>query len=265
MVMKTNNRRCLFLFSLILLFILEGCSVKKKIISDAPEKNIEVSEIIKNVRNSELKYKNLRNRIKVEFNNGRSVQTVNLNLRALEKEVLWLSASMIVPIAKVLMSNEKFVFYEKFQKTYINQDISQITAIAGFNRPVDVLQRILYGQSIMNLNKSDWKRIENPNHYVLQSTKGLQTTLFFNPKTFNLDQQRIFIPFLSSLITLEYNNYKVVEERVVPNNLLISYIRGNQIIKINLEYSQFDFPENLTFPMEIPANYKIKTLDEILK
>ena len=25
------------------------------------------------------------------------------------------------------------------------------------------------------------------------------------------------------------------------------------------------FPENLTFPMEIPANYKIKTLDEILK
>ncbi len=116
MVMKTNNRRCLFLFSLILFFILEGCSVKKKIISDVPEKNIEVSEIIKNVRNSELKYKNLRNRIKVEFNNGRSVQTVNLNLRALEKEVLWLSASMIVPIAKVLMSNEKFVFYEKFQK-----------------------------------------------------------------------------------------------------------------------------------------------------
>ena len=54
---------------------------------DVPEKNIEVSEIIKNVRNSELKYKNLRNRIKVEFNNGRSVQTVNLNLRALEKEV----------------------------------------------------------------------------------------------------------------------------------------------------------------------------------
>ena len=36
-------------------------------------------------------------------------------------------------------------------------------------------------------------------------------------------------------------------------------------LKINLEYSQFDFPEKLTFPMEIPTDYKIKTLDEILK
>ena len=42
-------------------------------------------------------------------------------------------------------------------------------------------------------------------------------------------------------------------------------MRGNKITRINLEYSQFDFPKNLTFPMEIPTDYKIKTLDEILK
>jgi hypothetical protein len=107
--------------------------------------------------------------------------------------------------------------------------------------------------------------IENPNYYVLKSSKGIQSTLFINPETFKLDQQRIYLPILSSLITVDYSNYKILEGKTFPNNVLISYIKGSEIIKINLEYSQFDFPEKLTFPMEIPTDYKIKTLDEILK
>ena len=107
--------------------------------------------------------------------------------------------------------------------------------------------------------------MENPNYYVLKSSKGIQSSLFINPKTFQLKQQRVFIPMLTSLITIDYNNYKNIEDKIVPNNVLITYMRGNKITKINLEYSQFDFPKNLTFPMDIPSDYKIKTLDEILK
>lgn len=80
-----------------------------------------------------------------------------------------------------------------------------------------------------------------------------------------LDQQRIYIPLLSSLVTVNYRNYKNIDEKTVPNEILISYIKGSRIIKINLEYSQFDFPENLNFPMEIPSDYKRVTLNEILK
>ena len=254
-----------FIFSILLLFVLQGCSTKKKIVSDIPSNEIELTEIIKNSKKADLKFDNLRNRVRVEFNNGRSTQTVNLSLRALENELLWMSASMIVPIAKILVSNERISFYEKFQKTYINQDISLTMKALGVKNPVNVFQNILFGSPILNISKESWERIENPNYYVLKSSKGVQTTLFINPKTFNLDQQRIFIPLLSSLITIDYRNYKILEDKSFPNNVLISYMKGNQIIKINLEYSQFDFPENLTFPMEIPSDYKMKTLDEILK
>ncbi len=257
--MKTKH------FILISLFFLGACSTKKNLINDTPLKNIEVSEIIKNSKKSELKFKNLRNRIKVEFDNGRSVQSVNLNLRALEDEILWLSASIVVPIAKVLMSNNRFVFYEKFQKTYIDQDITKIMRTAGLKNPAQAIQNLLFGRPFIKLNKASWERIENPNYYVLKSSQGLQATLFYNPRNFQIQQQRIFIPYLSSLISFNYGNYKRVEDKFVPNSVLISYMQGNRIIKINIEYSQYDFPENLTFPMEIPADYKIKTLDEILK
>ena len=217
------------IFILLLLFFLAGCSTKKKIVSDRPINDLEISEIIKNSKKSELKFQNLRNRVKVEFNDGRSTQTVSLSLRALNQEIIWISASMIVPIAKILLSNERIIFYEKFQKTYINQEIDIIMNALGIKSPVKSFQNLLLGKSIFDINRGSWERVENPNYYVLKSSKGIQTSLFINPKTFLLDQQRIFIPMLSSLITIDYSNYKNIEDKIVPNNVLISYLRGNKI------------------------------------
>lgn len=263
--MKTINKSYSALIFTLLFFFIYGCAVKKNISSDAPIKEIEIAEIIKNSRKEEFKFEKLRNRVKVKFDNGRLTQNVNLNLRALEDEFLWISASMIVPIAKILMSNDRFIFYEKFQKTFIDQDLSKVLKLTGYQEPVKLLQDLLFGRPIVDMNKANWERINNSIYYVLQSSNRIQTTIFINPKTFKLDQQRIFIPILSSLVTVNYRNYKNIDGKTVPNEILISYIKGNRVIKINLEYSQFDFPENLNFPMEIPSDYKRVKLDELLK
>ena len=238
---------------------------KKNIVSDLPITGIEISEIIKNSRKTDFTYENLRNRVKVEFDNGRLTQNIILSFRAVEDEIVWMSASMIVPIAKILMTNERFVFYEKFQKNYIDEELSQVSKLLNLKSPVNLLQNILFGSPVIDINKGKWDRIQNSNYYVLRSSKGIQTTLFINPKTFQLEQQRIFIPLLSSLLTFNYRNYKNINGKTVPSEVLISYIKGNQITRINLEYSQFDFPENLNFPMEIPSDYKRVKLDEIIK
>ena len=263
--MKTTYKAYSFLYSVLLLIIFQGCSTKKNLVSDFPIAGIEISEIIKNSRKTDFTYENLRNRVKVEFDNGRLTQNIILSFRAIEDEVIWLSASMIVPIAKILMTNERFVFYEKFQKNYINEDLSQLSKLLNLKNPVNFLQNILFGSPVIDINKGKWDKIQNSNYYVLQSSKGIQTTLFINPKTFQLEQQRIFIPLLSSLVTFNYRNYKNIDGKTVPSEVLISYLKGNQITRINLEYSQFDFPENLNFPMEIPSDYKRITLDEIIK
>ena len=263
--MKTTYKAYSFLYSVLLLIVFQGCSTKKNLVSDFPIAGVEISEIIKNSRKTDFTYENLRNRVKVEFDNGRVTQNIILSFRAIEDEVLWLSASMIVPIAKILMTNERFVFYEKFQKNYVDEDLSQLSKLLNLKNPVNFLQNILFGSPVIDINKVKWEKIQNSNYYVLQSSKEIQTTLFINPKTFQLEQQRIYIPLLSSLVTFNYRNYKNIDGKTVPSDVLISYIKGNQITKINLEYSQFDFPENLNFPMEIPSDYKLLTLDEIIK
>ena len=84
-----------------------------------------------------------------------------------------------------------------------------------------------------------------------------------NPETYQLQQQRLYLPFISSLVTIDYGNFKRIDENIVPTSVRISSIRGSNVVSINLDYSQYDFPENLTFPMDIPDGYKLKTLDEI--
>ncbi len=166
--MKTTNKAYTFLNCVLLLIILQGCSTKKVIVSDQPLSEIEISEIIKNSRKTDFTFENLRNRVKVEFDNGRLTQNIILSLRAEEDEVLWISASMIVPIAKILMSNERFVFYEKFQKTYIDEDLSKVLKLLNLKSPVKLLQNILYGGIVTDINRVKWDRIQNSNFYVLQ-------------------------------------------------------------------------------------------------
>ena len=97
----------------------------------------------------------MRNRVKVEFNDGKSIQSIILSLRATENESLWISASMIVPIAKIFLDNERIIFYEKFQKTYVDQDISQLMRLAGIKKPVKLIQNLLFGKPLIEINKTD--------------------------------------------------------------------------------------------------------------
>ena len=205
--MKTTNKAYTFLNCILLLIILQACSTKKVIVSDLPLAGIEISEIIKNSRKTDFTFETLRNRVKVEFDNGRLTQNIILSLRAEEDQVLWMSASMIVPISKILMSNERFVFYEKFQKNYIDEELSQVSKLLNLKSPVNLLQNILFGSPVIDIKKGNWNRIQNSNYYVLQSSKVIQTTLFINPKTFNLELSNLceviifFLPEGNSSIT----------------------------------------------------------------
>jgi len=255
--------RLIKIFVVFVFLLMQACSTKKQITSSVPINLIETSEIIKNTRKSGVNFKNLRNRVKVEYSDGKSTQSIILSLRASEDENLWISASMIVPIAKIFIDNEKIIFYEKFQKTYIDQDITQIMRLIGVKKPVKLIQNLLFGKPLLDINRGEWRRIENSNFYVLQSSSGLQNTIFINPENYQLQQQRLYLPFISSLVTIDYGNFKRIDDNIVPTSVRISSIRGNNIVSINLDYSQYDFPENLTFPMDIPDGYKLKTLDEI--
>ena len=189
-------------------------------------------------------------------------------MRVEQNEALWISASMIVPIAKAFITKNQFIFYEKFQRTYI--DIPLNYSNTGLLPPVslELIQNILFGKPIIDVDKIKWKIIQNPTQYVLTPLKNqesVQPTLFFNPINFDLEEQRIYFSSINTLIVVEYNNFKSFNEKKMPTEVFISIIQNGKISKITMEYSQIDFPENLTFPIEIPEGYKKIKINELLQ
>ena len=99
----------------------------------------------------------------------------------------------------------------------------------------------------------------------LKNQESVQPTLFFNPINFVLEEQRIYFSSINTLIVVEYKNFKSFNEKKMPTEVFISIIQNGKISKITMEYSQIDFPENLTFPIEIPEGYKKIKINELLQ
>ena len=94
--------------------------------SRVPMKNIETNELANSIAKNQLDYKKFRTRVKTIYDNGKRKQQIIINLRMEKSKSIWMSANMIVPIAKLLITPEKVSFYEKFQKTFFEGDVSFI-------------------------------------------------------------------------------------------------------------------------------------------
>ena len=132
-------------------------------------------------------------------------------MRVEQDEALWISASMIVPIAKAFITKNQFIFYEKFQRTYIDIPLNYGNTELLPPVPLELIQNILFGKPIIDVDKIKWKIIQNPTQYVLTPLKNqesVQPTLFFNPINFILEEQRIYLSSTNTLIVAEYNNFK---------------------------------------------------------
>ena len=256
-----------FIPIIVFFMVLSGCSVNKTNSNNASDLSLDLNSVVKEIKKSENKFKNVRNRAKIEFDNGKTIQSIVLNLRVAENEVLWISASMIVPIAKALITKDQLVFYEKFQRTYIDTSLKNNK---GLLQPISIelIQNILFGKPVVDVDSRNWKIIQNPMQYVLTPSKNqenIQPTMFFNPKDFVLEEQRIYFSSINALLIVEYNNFKSLNEKNIPTEVFMSIIQNGKISKITIEYSQIDFPQNLTFPIEIPEGYKKININELLQ
>ena len=248
--------------------VLSACSVNKTNSNNTVDLSLDLKSVVKEIRKSENKFKNLRNRAKIKFDNGKTIQSINLNLRVAKNEALWISASMIVPIAKALITKDQLIFYEQFQGTYIDTSLKYNNQGILPSVSIELLQNILFGNPVVDIDNRKWKIIQNPLQYVLTPSNNLQNfqpTLFFSPKNFVLEEQRIYFSSINTLLTVEYDNFTSVNDKNFPTDVFMSIIQNGQITKITIEYSQIDFPDNLTFPIKVPEGYRKININELLQ
>ena len=187
--MKHNRNHSHFISLLILGWLLVFAACKSPAVpsSRTPIKDIGIKELTKSIAKNQLDYKKFRSRVKTTYDNGKRKQQVIINLRMEKSKSIWMSASMIVPIAKLLVTPDRVSFYEKFQKTFFEGDVSFINQQFDTSFEFKDLQNLLMGLPLTNINRGRWESISHPKYYILTPKSDklrFRPTFFLTPIIF---------------------------------------------------------------------------------
>lgn len=247
---------------LALLLFLGGCGTAKKIISSPqPIKNIDVVSLVDQIEKASPKHKTLNIRGTASFTYEKISERINIQMRMIQNKAVWINAVMIVPIARILATPENIKFYERFQKTYFEDDYQTIRELLNNDLiSFEMVENLLLGKSLVDISNQKWKTIDNPINYVLvpEKTKGKTVpTLFVDPKSFLLQEQRILIPGTTHTLNIRYRNYITIEGVDFPRIIEMSLVEPQRLMQVVIEYKQINlFNQEVAIPFKIPKNYK---------
>ena len=254
--MKNLIKNTVYLFLLLIVF--QACKSIAILPTNSPIKNVNIEALASKIRSNYPKVNNVRSRIKATYNNGKRKQQIIVQFRMESKKKLWLSATMIIPIAKLLVTPNKVSFYEKFQKTYFEGNYDLINTPFNTNFVYSDLENIFLGKPFLNPDQGRWKQISNPQYYILipqGKRPGIKPTLFFDPVSFLLKEQRVIIPQNNYSITIKYLQHLRIEGKSVPSIIEIILFDGNERQALRLEFTRTYLTEEINFPFEIPKGY----------
>lgn len=255
--MKINVQKHLLI--VLSLAALTACKSVRVLPNKAPVKRVDLKELTHAIAKTKENIPNFRVRMRATYNDQKQKQQITINCRLERDKSLWMSASMLIPIAKILITPTEVQFYEKFQKTYYRGSPSFINQQLGTDFTFADLQNIFLGNPITDFKKGNFERISHPQYYVLTpKNKGqrFRPTYFFDPVTFRLKEQRFLIPGTVQSLSIKYTQDQQVEGKTVPKTVEISTFDGAQFVQLSLDFLRVDFPKKLTTPFRIPAGYK---------
>ena len=227
--------------------------------SKTPIKDRPIKELTKAISKNGADFKKFRSRVKTTYYDGKRSQQLIVNLRMEKDKSIWMSANILVPIAKILITPKKVSFYEKFQKTFFEGDITFINDQFNTNFDFKDIQNLLIGLPLADLNRGKWETISHPKYYILTPKSDkmqLRPTFFYDPNDFSLREQRFLVAGTMQSLTIKYIDYQRLEGEFLPREIEISLFDGSELKRITLEYTRVDFPDRISLPFQIPQGYK---------
>ncbi|WP_238568359.1 DUF4292 domain-containing protein [Algibacter lectus] len=193
----------------------------------------------------------------MNFNKNGKSQTNSVSFRAKKDEVLWMNAPFSV--IRAMITPEKVGFYNKLDNTYFEGDFSYLSKLLGTELDFKKVQNLLLGDAIFDLKNGSYTASVNDDTYILQPKKQqLLFEIFFliDPSLFKVKSQQISQPKELRHLQIDYLSHQEVEKQILPENIKVIAVEGNEETIINLEFKSVTLNEDLRFPFKIPSGFK---------
>lgn len=247
-------RKLVVLCSLII--ALTSCN-SKKIVSDVGGvKHLSTKKIIKYNKATLADYTSVSAKIKAKFKNHKTATSFTINLRMETDKVIWMSVKKFgFPVAKLKITPEKVLFYEKIKRGYFEGDFSLISDFLGTPLNFNQLQNLLVGKPIVTLKSNKLVTEVSKGDFVLSLKKQHHLyALFFNINTqdFTLKSQELRDLASTNTMRVTYSKF----QHQIPEKIEIRVQAENKKTFVDLDFKSVQFDKTLSFPFSIPKGYK---------
>lgn len=240
--------------------IFTSCKTTKNMIdTNAIAKNISAKKVAKKHIAANFDKETIDAKLKVNYNNGKTKQSLSVSMKIKKDEVIWLKGTKFLTIFKAEITPTSVRYYSSVFKHYFDGDFSMIKELLGVEINFEQLQNLFLGQSILNI-KDEKQEVEIVNNrYILTPEK--QAALFdifftINPSHFKLDKQSIVNTEKELRLDVKYPSYNLVHDVVFPTKINIQAKNTKSVSNIDLEYKSVEFDTDVNMPFNIPSGYK---------
>ena len=269
------------LFIIVLLFT--SCALKKEyVIGDS--KGITAKKIVKTIKQNQNKFTSLQARVKISYSSNNKIKSNTATIRILAGKKIWISAPL--GAIRLLITKDSIQYYNKLERNYIKTDFSYIENLISLNVTYDMLEKILFGQPVLELGSRDFEKKLNkennqtPNKlrsYVFKKKVNFDNNQFLglfyiNPYNFKLNSQKFFkeqdsikVADKSKMFkspqtfSINYKNYTTINKEVYPKRIL--FLDSNNK-SINIDMKSVVINKKLNIPFRIPKGYNQINVDQ---
>jgi len=249
----TSRFIALVLFSTLAL----SCKSKKVLTDGSIDENLSAKAIIRTHYQNALNFKTLSGKMRIDYSDGESSQGVSVSLRMEKDKAIWISAPF--GMVKAYITPGRVSFYNKLQNEYFDGDFAYLSNFLGTELDFGQVQNLLLGEALFDLKMAKYDASMVNGDYQLKPKKAMELfkVLFeIDPKNFKMASQQLSQPLKKRLLEINYTDYQKINKWILPQQIAVAAIDGNERNTVDIEYRNIEFNQQLNFPYKIPNGFK---------
>lgn len=240
-----------------LILLVTSCKSAKVVTEGSVNDKLTAKSVIKSHYLNESQFSALQGKMKINYSDGESSQSVSVSLRMKKDEAIWLSAPL--GIVKAYITPDRVSFYNKLENEYFDGDFSYLSNLLGTEVDFSILQNLLIGQAIIDLRDDKYTiDIEEDTYRLTPKLPGELYKILFRiePKNFKMNLQQLSQPIEQRLLQITYQNYQQIDNEILPNQIYIKALTKDSENTIEMEFRNIELNGAVNFPYSIPKGFK---------
>ncbi|WP_318542392.1 DUF4292 domain-containing protein [Marixanthotalea marina] len=245
-----------FVLLVIVFVFVESCKSTKRLASGEADLSLSTKQLLKAYEKQSPNFKTLQSKLKISYSDGNIEQTNSVTFRMKKDEVIWMNSAF--SIIRAMITPDKVSFYNKLDNTYFEGNYQYLSDLLGTELNFEMVQNLLLGEALFELNDNDYNASVIDKEYVLQPKKQKELfEIFFilSPKLFKIKSQEISQTKEGKILKIDYLAYQEVNKQALPEQVKVIAVETNEELVVELEFKSVSLNEDLRFPFKIPSGF----------